>query len=151
MVILCRLLEKWRKELEETVKEMKERDRDERGTGVKQKKKIPLYSSCYKDSRPYPTESEYQFDAQVTWDTRHLRTIRPTAILLSLKIKRPILFITCHNETLPSSLVSRTDMPEQNGKGILKNQQNQKNLKQKCSSLFQLRQCIFTLDVLVHK
>ena len=45
-VILCRLLEKGRKEIEEIVEEMKERDRGERGTGVKvkrQKKKIPFY------------------------------------------------------------------------------------------------------------
>ena len=32
-VILCRLPEKGRKEIEERVEEMKERDREERGTG----------------------------------------------------------------------------------------------------------------------
>ena len=37
-VILCRLSEKWRKEIEEIVEEMKERDREERGTGMKVKK-----------------------------------------------------------------------------------------------------------------
>ena len=37
-VILCRLPEKGRKEIEERVEEMKERDREERGTGVKVKK-----------------------------------------------------------------------------------------------------------------
>ena len=37
-VILCRLPEKGRKEIEETVEEMKKRDREERGTGVKVKK-----------------------------------------------------------------------------------------------------------------
>ena len=37
-VILCRLLEKGRKEIEERVEEMKERDREERGTGMKVKK-----------------------------------------------------------------------------------------------------------------
>ena len=37
-VILCRLPEKGRKEIEERVKEMKERDREERGTGIKVKK-----------------------------------------------------------------------------------------------------------------
>ena len=36
--ILCRLPEKGRKEIEETVEEMKERDREERGTGMKMKK-----------------------------------------------------------------------------------------------------------------
>ena len=33
-VILCRLPEKGRKEIEERVEEMKERDREERGTGM---------------------------------------------------------------------------------------------------------------------
>ena len=37
-VILCRLPEKGRKEIEEGVEEMKERDREERGTGMKVKK-----------------------------------------------------------------------------------------------------------------
>ena len=37
-VILCRLPEKGRKEIEEIVEEMKERDRDERRTGIKVKK-----------------------------------------------------------------------------------------------------------------
>ena len=37
-VILCRLPEKWRKEIEEIVEEMKTRNREERGTGMKVKK-----------------------------------------------------------------------------------------------------------------
>ena len=37
-VILCCLPEKGRKEIEERVEEMKERDREERGTGMKVKK-----------------------------------------------------------------------------------------------------------------
>ena len=37
-VILCRLPEKGRKEIEEIVEETKERDREERGTGMKVKK-----------------------------------------------------------------------------------------------------------------
>ena len=37
-VILCRLPEKGRKETEEIAKEMKEKDREERGTGMKVKK-----------------------------------------------------------------------------------------------------------------
>ena len=37
-VILCRLPEKGRKEIEEIVKEMKEMNREERGTGMKVKK-----------------------------------------------------------------------------------------------------------------
>ena len=35
VVILCRLPKKGRKEIEETVEEMKERDKEERGTGMK--------------------------------------------------------------------------------------------------------------------
>ena len=37
-VILCRLPEKGRKEIEEIVEEMKDMDREERGTGMKVKK-----------------------------------------------------------------------------------------------------------------
>ena len=37
-VILCRLQEKGRKEIEEIVEEMKDGDREERGTGMKVKK-----------------------------------------------------------------------------------------------------------------
>ena len=37
-VILCRLPEKGRKVIEERVEEIKERDREERGTGMKVKK-----------------------------------------------------------------------------------------------------------------
>ena len=37
-VILCHLPEKGRKEIGEVVEEMKERDREERGTGMKVKK-----------------------------------------------------------------------------------------------------------------
>ena len=38
VVILCHLPEKGRKEIEEIVEEMKERDREERETGMKVKK-----------------------------------------------------------------------------------------------------------------
>ena len=38
LVILCRLPEKGRKEIEEIVEEMKERSREERGAGMKVKK-----------------------------------------------------------------------------------------------------------------
>ena len=67
-VILCHLPEKGRKEI---VEEMKERDREERGTGIKvkkQNKNIPPEPSpltCYKDSKPCPTVSQYQLDAPV--------------------------------------------------------------------------------------
>ena len=66
-VISCRLPEKGRKEIEE----MKERDREERGTGIKVKKQkkekhSPSTLTCYKDSRPCPTVSQYKLDASVT-------------------------------------------------------------------------------------
>ena len=38
LVILCRLSEKERNKTEEILEEMKERDREERGTGMKVKK-----------------------------------------------------------------------------------------------------------------
>ena len=70
-VILFCLPEKGRREIEEIVEEMKEGNRDERGTGMKVKKqKKQLYSlstfTCCKDGRPCPTVSQYQLDAPVT-------------------------------------------------------------------------------------
>ena len=72
-VILCLLPEKGRKEIEEMVEEMKERDREEIGTWMKVKKKggrkkkhSPFTFTCYKDSRPCPTVSQYQLDVPVT-------------------------------------------------------------------------------------
>ena len=68
-IILCRLQEKGRKEIEDIVGEIKERDREERGTGMKGKKtnkNIPLYPYLLKDSKSCPTVSQYQLDTQVT-------------------------------------------------------------------------------------
>ena len=70
-VILCHLPEKRRKEIEEIVEEMKEKDREERGTGMKVKKQkkykhSPSTLTCYKDSRPFQTVSQDQLDAPVT-------------------------------------------------------------------------------------
>ena len=66
-VILCRLPEKGRKEI---VEEMKESDREERGTGMKVKKQNknipPLPLPATKDSRPCPTLSQFRLDAPVT-------------------------------------------------------------------------------------
>ena len=75
--VLCRLPKKWREEIEEMVVEMKETDREERGTGMKVKKQkkykhSPSTLTCYKNSRPCPTVSQYQLDALVTQDTRFL-------------------------------------------------------------------------------
>ena len=60
----------------------KERDREERGTGVKVKKQMKLKHSpstltCYKDSRPCPTVSQYQVDTPVMGATQDLRTTQP--------------------------------------------------------------------------
>ena len=69
-VILCCLPEKGRKETEEIVEEMKERDGEERGTGMrvkKQNKNIPtLPLPATKDNRPCPNVSQFQLDATVT-------------------------------------------------------------------------------------
>ena len=70
-VILSHLPEKGRKEIEEIVEEMKERDREARGTGMKVKKQkklkhTPSTLTCYKDSMPCPTVSQSQLDVPVT-------------------------------------------------------------------------------------
>ena len=70
-VILCRLPEKGRREIEEIVEEMKERDREERGKWMKvkktkKKKTVPSTLTCCKDSWLCPTVSQYQLDATVT-------------------------------------------------------------------------------------
>ena len=54
----------------ELVEEMKEGDRGKRGTRMKVKKQkkskhSPSTLTCYKDSRPCPTVSQYQLDAPV--------------------------------------------------------------------------------------
>ena len=81
LVILCRLPEKGRRGIEEIVEAMKE------GQGRKRKRKesedteeikhSPSTHTCCKDSRPCPTVSQYQLDALVTQDTRHLCHTRP--------------------------------------------------------------------------
>ena len=81
-VILCHLPEKGRKEIEEIVEEIRERGREERGIGIKEKKQkksehSPSTLTCYKDSRPCPTVNQYQLDALVTLDTQHLRHTQP--------------------------------------------------------------------------
>ena len=69
-VSLCRLPKKGRREIEE-IGEMKERDRGERKMNESEEtdeiKTSPASAlTCYKDSRPYPTVSQYQMDAPVT-------------------------------------------------------------------------------------
>ena len=70
-VILCRVSQRKWEEIEEIVEEMKERDREQRGTVMKVKKQkkfkhSPSTLTCYKDNRPCPTVSQYQLDAPVT-------------------------------------------------------------------------------------
>ena len=57
-----------REKREEIVEKMKERNREERGTGmkVKKQKKQKHTLTCYKDSRPCPAVSQYQLDILVT-------------------------------------------------------------------------------------
>ena len=56
--------------IEEIVEEMKERDREERNRNESEETEEIKYSpstlTCYKDSRPCPTVSQYQLDAPVT-------------------------------------------------------------------------------------
>ena len=82
-VILCRLPEKGRKEIEEIVEEIKERtgkkeEQEWKWRNRRNKKHSPSTLTCYKDSRPCPTVSQYQLDAPVPWGTGHLRTTRPS-------------------------------------------------------------------------
>ena len=69
---LCRLPEKGRKKIEEIVEEMKERNREERRTELNESeeteeiKTFPFTLTCFKDSRPCPTVSQYQLDALTT-------------------------------------------------------------------------------------
>ena len=51
-VILCRLPEKGGKEIEEIVEEMKERNKEERGTGMKGKKQKKLEMCQYDTDAP---------------------------------------------------------------------------------------------------
>ena len=88
-VILCRLPEKGRREIEEIVEEeTKERDRVERGKWMKVKtqKKFTTHTCC-KDTRPCPTVSQYQLDALVTQDTRHLCHTQPPPVILWVGLK----------------------------------------------------------------
>ena len=62
-VILCRLSEKGREEIEEEMKGKKENRHESDKTEIKT---FPSTLTCYKDSRPFPTVSQYQLDASVT-------------------------------------------------------------------------------------
>ena len=58
-----------RKEIEEIVEEMKERDRVEKNKNESEEteeiKTSPSTLTCYKDSRPCPAVSQYQLDSPV--------------------------------------------------------------------------------------
>ena len=51
----------------------KKRIENEETEEIKKKKHFPSTLTCYKDSRPCPTVSQYQLDAPVSQVTRHLR------------------------------------------------------------------------------
>ena len=90
-VILCRLPEKGRKEIEEIVVKLKERNREERETGMKVKKQkkrkhSPSTLNCYKDSRPCPTVSQFQFDAPVIYTTPSSHPTTPNTCMLWVHI-----------------------------------------------------------------
>ena len=94
-VILCRLPEKGRREIEEIVEEMKERNREKkRNTNeseeIEEIKTAPSTLTCYKNSRPYPAVSQYQLDAPVILDTRHRRTTQPPPSCLLLISSGPL-------------------------------------------------------------
>ena len=59
---------KGEEDTEDLVEEMKEKDRDEKGTGMKvnRNKTISPPLTCYKDSRPCLTVRQYQLDIPVT-------------------------------------------------------------------------------------
>ena len=69
-VILCRIPEKGRREIEEVFEEMKDRIRGERKMNGSEEteeiKTFPLSLTCCKNSRPCPTVSQYQLDTPVT-------------------------------------------------------------------------------------
>ena len=74
------------REIEEMVEEIKERDRGEgRMNDSEETEEIKKYSpstlTCCKDSRPCPTVSQYQLDAPVTQNTRHLCFTQPPPLL----------------------------------------------------------------------
>ena len=82
-VILCRLPEKGSNKTEEIVEEMKDRDREERETEMKVEetegiKHSPSILTCYEDSRPCPTVSQYQLghpsDVRYTTPSHHPTT-----------------------------------------------------------------------------
>ena len=69
-VILCCLPEKGRKGIEEIIEKMKERDEEKVNKNESEEteeiKTSPSNLTCYKDSRPCPTVSQYPLDAPVT-------------------------------------------------------------------------------------
>ena len=73
-VILCRLPEKGRKEIGDSRGDEKEGQGRERNRNENEEteeiKHSPSTFTCYKDSRPCPTVSQYQLDAPMTHKTR---------------------------------------------------------------------------------
>ena len=82
-VILCHLPEKGRREIEETVEEMKERDRGEGKINEREEteeiKTFILYPDLLQGQQALSKcISQYQLDAPVTYDTWHHLTTQPT-------------------------------------------------------------------------
>ena len=69
LVVLYRLTENVKKEIEEVVDERegqgRKKNRNER-EGTEEIKSSPSTLTCYKDSKPCPTVSQYQMDVPVT-------------------------------------------------------------------------------------
>ena len=68
-VILCRLSKKGRKEIEERRRDEREEQGRKRNMNESEEreeiKTFPSTLTCYKDSRPCPTVSQYQLDVPV--------------------------------------------------------------------------------------
>ena len=76
-VVLCSLPEKGRDSRgDEREVQGRKRNRNE-SEETEEIKTSPSTLTCYKDSRPCPAVSQYQLDAPVMYDKRHLRTTQP--------------------------------------------------------------------------
>ena len=69
-VNLCRLPEKGKKEIEEIIEEMKERYREERGTGMtvkKQKKPVLVYNLSAETDKCLSSENGFKLTVEFQW------------------------------------------------------------------------------------
>ena len=92
--------------------------RDERGTAKKENKNeseeteeiktSPSTLTCYKDRRPCPTVNQYQLDAPVTQDTRHLHHTRPPQFWIYVAPMSPIKYRLSQNNGLGGAVIWRS-------------------------------------------